>query len=255
MFVVSTLPKRFFGLIACLGLMAGCVKSPLKKNITFTPLSEQATSYEQTIHDVTLRAHKLSSQECKKLVGAKKPSATNIIQVDVTNNQREPWALNKKDLDTIRILPEDVIAERFQPKIKRALVRATGFLPFVLVLAYLPGAITCSIFAYSIGSIYQVPCYKNPLFLDSLLSVAFLIGTATACATLTNICMDYNKEKLDAQLRKAIQHISPEALVVQPGTTQSMLLFVDGKHLPPSFDITIREANNPANTRTFSVCI
>jgi hypothetical protein len=240
-------------------VLPGCKRKP-GAHAYLRPLSTYI-DYHKTKQGITLRAKKLSAEDCKSLLGTraallfkkrrrKKPIFP--IQISITNQTRSLVALQPKDID-LELTPYNDVAHRLQ---RSSFAQAFGKLFGGIAIAgtLIAGSIialsTSGVLLVVIGSI---KAFAPAALIGSsalLITPFFLVVATPAVSTATVVRTSRQNTAIKQELKaNSLRH----TVLVEPGETLDTLIFVTKQQYKQEFDITMRNPHNPQNRIPFHV--
>ncbi len=217
--------------------------------------------YQKTKQGITLRAKKLSAQDCEPLLGKratllwkkrrrKKPIVP--IQLSITNRTGRLVALQPKNID-LELTPYNDVAHRLQrSSFAQAFGKLFGGIAIAgtLIAGSLIALSTSGVLLVVIGSI---KAFAPAALIGSsalLITPFFLVIATPALSTATVVRTSRQNAAIKQELKaNSLKH----TILIEPGETVDKLIFVTKLQYKQEFDITMRSPHNPQNRIPFHV--
>ncbi len=242
-----------------IGALPGCKRKP-GSAAYLRPLATYI-DYQKTKQGITLRAKKLSAEDCKSLLGnragllfkkrrRKKPIMP--IQISITNQTRSLVALQPKDIN-LELTPYNAVANRLQrSSFAQAFGKLFGGIAIAgtLIAGSLVALSTSGVLLVVIGSIKAFAPAALIGTSALLITPFFLVVATPAVSTATVVRTSRQNAAIKRNLKEnSLRH----TVLVEPGETLDTLIFVTKQQYKQEFDITMRNPHNPQNRILFHV--
>lgn len=241
-------------IIAAICLLSGCGARYAPKALT--PLSPvNIADYKKSDGQVTVQAKKLTIAECREIFGDRayrlfsKHRPYVPIQLSIENNSNDTWLLTDAMIDLPLISADDVLGRLQNSALCRALTVAGMALGSGCILTGLGGILfilTTNVYrGSSIG--------LAGLFGIGMVAAGHLLGVSSL---VLPVIMGGNTSHENKDIREYIQKTSfGKALIIKPGHTVNVLLFVLQKHFKPNFTVTLIDQHDEQRTESFNVVL
>lgn len=233
-------------------LLSGCLKhyapNPIK------PLNNIA-DYKKTHDQVTIQAKELSFAECQEIFGdrtkrlfvKRKPFVP--IQLTIENNSDNTWLLAESMIDLPIASSKSVISRLQNGRVLRTFATAG--------IALIAGFALCEV-----GGMFMIPLFLGQQTLGNLLLGLFGISLAAGGAVtvggvpIFSVVSSGNTSHENRVIKDYVQKTSlGKALIIKPGETINVLLFVLQKQFKPKFTVTLFDQHDEQRTQTFNVTL
>ena len=235
-------------------LLSGCATRYAPNSIK--PLSqENLADYKKTHGHVTMQAKELSFAECQEIFGDRtkrlftKRKPLVPIQLTIENNSNNTWLLTESMID-LPLEPSGRVISRLQNSaLCRALTVAGMALGSGCILTGLGGILfilTTNVYrGSSIG--------LAGLFGIGMVAAGHLLGVSSL---VLPVITGVNTSHENKDIKDYIQRTNlGKALIIKPGQTVNMLLFVLEKQFKPNFTVTLIDQHDEQRTESFNVVL